>query len=290
MSSYCGPREVLEIDLSSQSVRRYPLDDRVFAASLGGVGLGIALLERHLERCEIAAPHDALDPATPLVFAAGPFGATPVPAANKHAVVTISPLTGLLSEGLSSSHWSAALRRCGLAALLVHGAAARWTALSIEGAEVRFEDASELAGASPRETTQKLRARLGDRSLRVCAIGSAGERGIRFAALEHDGRQAGRGGAGAVMGSKRLKAIALRGRAPVAVADPARTAELAVRLRERALGPATAKYRVLGTGANMRVLDRMGQLRRGTLPPQRLKGFRASRRSARAKTRVRTWN
>jgi len=111
MSTYCGPRDVLEIDLSAATSRRYRLDDRVFAESLGGVGLGVALFERHLERYEIAAPHEALAPSTPLVFAAGPFGATPVPAANKHAVLTISPLTGLLSEGLSSSHWSAALRR-----------------------------------------------------------------------------------------------------------------------------------------------------------------------------------
>jgi aldehyde:ferredoxin oxidoreductase len=254
---YRGPRDVLEVDLTTRVVRRYALEDDVFAQTLGGVGLAVWLLERHLEQYGPLAP---LSPQSPLVFAAGPFAATPVPAANKHALATISPLTGLLNEGLSSSHWSVALRRCGLAALIVTGIAREWSTLVVDDGEVRIEPAGELIGASPRETTKRLRERLGDRTLRICAIGIAGERGVRFASVENDGRQAGRGGSGAVMGSKRLKAIALRGRGEVAVADPGRVAALSAVLRERAMGPATAKYRVLGTGANLRVLQRMGQL------------------------------
>jgi aldehyde:ferredoxin oxidoreductase len=254
---YRGPRDVLEVDLTTRVVRRYALEDDVFAQTLGGVGLAVWLLERHLEQYGPVAP---LSPQSPLVFAAGPFAATPVPAANKHALATISPLTGLLNEGLSSSHWSVALRRCGLAALIVTGIAREWSTLVVDDGEVRIEPAGELIGASPRETTKRLRERLGDRTLRICAIGIAGERGVRFASVENDGRQAGRGGSGAVMGSKRLKAIALRGRGEVAVADPGRVAALSAVLRERAMGPATAKYRVLGTGANLRVLQRMGQL------------------------------
>jgi aldehyde:ferredoxin oxidoreductase len=91
-------------------------------------------------------------------------------------------------------------------------------------------------------------------------VGSAGERGVRFAAVENDGRQAGRGGTGAVMGAKRLKAVALRAHGSVTIADSAATAVLAATLKARTLGPKTAKYRILGTGANMRVLERMGQL------------------------------
>lgn len=258
--SYIGPREVLEVDLSARSARRFMLDDATLATTLGGVGLAVALVERHCERYEIVPGHDPLAPSTPVVFAAGPFAATPVPAGNKHAVATISPLTGLLTEGLSSSHWSAALRRCGLAALIVHGAAEQWTTLVLEGGQVRFEDASALLGTSARDATKALRASYGDRALRVCAIGPAGENRVAFAALENDGRQAGRGGAGAVLGSKRLKAIVLRGRGAVPVADAATARRLSLRLRERTLGPKTAKYRILGTGANMRVLARMGQL------------------------------
>ncbi|MFN2462037.1 MAG: aldehyde ferredoxin oxidoreductase C-terminal domain-containing protein [Candidatus Velthaea sp.] len=161
---------------------------------------------------------------------------------------------------MSSSHWSAVLRRCGLAALVVRGSARRWTTVVIENDGVRFDSADELLGRSARESTKALRERLNDRSARVCAIGAAGERGVRFAALENDGRQAGRGGTGAVLGAKRLKAIVLRGRGDVRIADPERTAHLAAALKARTLGAETAKYRVLGTGANMRVLQRMGQL------------------------------
>jgi aldehyde:ferredoxin oxidoreductase len=253
--SYQGPRDVLEVDLGAETAVRRPLDDAVFADALGGVGLAVWLLER-----AITGPIDPLGPDNLVVFAAGPFGSTPVPAANKHAVATISPLTGLLNEGLSSSHWSAVLRRCGLAAIVVRGIARHWTTLIVENGGVRFADAEPLLGASARETTKRVRDLLNDRTARVCAIGVAGERGVAFATIDNDGRQAGRGGSGAVLGAKRLKAIVVRGRGDVRIADPARTAALAATLRERAVGPATAKYRVTGTGANLRVLARMGQL------------------------------
>ena len=253
--AYAGPRDLLEIDLTHRTWRRSALADDVFADALGGVGLAVRLLDER-----VRGPIDSLGPENAIVFAAGPFASTPVPAANKHALATISPLTGLLNEGLSSSHFSAVLRRCGLAAIVLTGAAETWTTVAIDGERVRFEDATQLAGLSARETTKAIRDAYGDRSVRVCAIGAAGERGVRFAAVENDGRQAGRGGTGAVFGAKRLKAVALRGRGDVAIADPAATAAIAKTLRERALGPKTTKYRVLGTGANMRVLQRMGQL------------------------------
>jgi aldehyde:ferredoxin oxidoreductase len=253
--SYAGPRDLLEIDLTTRQVTRTALADDVFADALGGVGLAVRLIDER-----VRGPLDPLGPANPIVFAAGPFASTPVPAANKHALAAISPLTGLLNEGLSSSHFSAVLRRCGLAAIVITGAAESWTTIAIDNGAVRFEDATPLLGRSARETTRALREEYGDRSVRVCAIGAAGERGVRYAAVENDGRQAGRGGTGAVFGAKRLKAIVLRGRGEVRIADAARTAAIAATLRERAVGPKTAKYRVLGTGANLRVLQRMGQL------------------------------
>ena len=255
MSRYAGPRDLLEVDLTTRTWRRGALGDDVLADALGGVGLAVRLIEER-----VRGPIDPLGAENPIVFAAGPFASTPVPAANKHALATISPLTGLLNEGLSSSHFSAVLRRCGLAAIVVTGRADAWTTLAIDGDAVRFEDASALCGLSAREATKALREAYGDRSLRVCAVGPAGERGVRFAAVENDGRQAGRGGTGAVFGAKRLKAVALRGRGEVHIADAVATATIAATLRARAVGPKTAKYRVLGTGANLRVLQRMGQL------------------------------
>jgi aldehyde:ferredoxin oxidoreductase len=248
-----GRNDILEVDLAARRAERRPLDDAL-AATIGGDGLAVALLER-----EVLGTIDPLGPENPLVFAAGPFAGTAVPAATKHAVATISPLTRRLTDGLSSSHWSGALRRLGLAALSVRGSCDDWIMLAIDDAGVRFLDAEPLLGCSAAEAAARLRSALGS-AWRVAGIGLAGERGVRFAALENDGRQAGRGGVGTVLGAKRLKAIALLGEGTVSVADSARVRELAFALRERALGPATAKYRVLGTGANLRVLQRMGML------------------------------
>ena len=247
--------ELLSVDLTSERIERapYPLT----AARLGGVSVAVELLAS-----EIDGPLDPLAPENPLVFAPGPFAGTAVPAATKHAVATISPLTGRLTDGLSSSHWSAALRRLGLSALIVRGACANWTVLAIDDSGVRFLDGTALLGLTPAQTTQRLREMLGGRHWRVAAIGPAGESGVRFATIDNDGRQAGRGGAGAVMGSKRLKAIALAsGRdSGFEIADPERVQTISRALHARALGPDTAKYRVLGTGANLRVLQRMGML------------------------------
>ncbi|MBC5811526.1 MAG: aldehyde:ferredoxin oxidoreductase [Candidatus Eremiobacteraeota bacterium] len=225
--------------------------------AIGGASIAVALLDE-----AIRGPIDPLGPENVIAFGAGPFAATPVPAATKHAVATISPLTGRLTDGLSSSHWSGALRRLGLAALVIRGASADWTLLAIDAAGVRFLDAREFLGDSPGETTTKVRETLGDRRWRVAAIGIAGENGVRYATIDNDGRQAGRGGSGAVMGAKKLKAIALfaADAAGVQVANPDRLRALSDTLRVRAVGAETAKYRVLGTGANLRVLQRMGML------------------------------
>lgn len=249
------PRDLLEIDLSERTWSRSRLADAVFDTAPGGTALAVRLLDER-----ISGPLDPLGGENPLCFAAGPFAGSPVPAAAKHALATVSPLTGLINDTLSSSHWSAALRRMGLAALVIRGRAERLTALVIDGTSVEFRDAAALAGSSADAAGRALRRELGDVRARVCAAGPAGERLVRFAVVENDGRQAGRGGAGAVFGSKALKAIVLRGGGEVPVADPEAMARLARHLRERALGPKTAKYRVLGTGANMRILDRMGLL------------------------------
>jgi len=246
---------LLTVDLSSERVEREPFP--LGAARVGGASAAVEILS-----AAIAGPIDPLSRDNILVFAPGPFAGTAVPAATKHAVATVSPLTGRLTDGLSSSHWSAALRRLGFSGLSIRGAHAGWTVLAIDRSGFRFLDATALLGLGPAQTTERLRETLGGRHWRVAAIGPAGERGVRFATIDNDGRQAGRGGAGAVMGSKKLKAIALssEGEASFEVADPERVELIARALHDRALGRDTAKYRILGTGANLRVLQRMGML------------------------------
>ena len=121
------------------------------------------------------------------------------------------------------------------------------------------------------DTDRHLRGELG-RGWRVAAIGPAGERGVRYATISHDGRHAGRGGLGAVMGAKNLKAIAVRAAAKVAPADPAAVLAAARDLRARSFGPATAKYRELGTLANLLAFNASAPCRRGTSRPRPFDG------------------
>ena len=165
----------------------------------------------------------------------------------------------MIGDSLSSSYLALALKRTGHDALAITGAAAGWSMLIVDDADVTLRPAAHLLGLSPADTAERVRAELGS-GFRVAAIGPAGERGVRYAAIANDGRLAGRTGAGAVMGAKRLKAIAVRGSRLPATADPRAVAALARDLAERSVGPATAKYREIGTVANVSFLNRMGML------------------------------
>jgi aldehyde:ferredoxin oxidoreductase len=129
----------------------------------------------------------------------------------------------------------------------------------VPGAGARLADAADLAGMTAADADATLRERLG-RGWRVAAIGPAGERGVRYATISHDGRHAGRGGLGAVMGAKNLKAVAVRAATKVGAADPAAVLAAARDLRERSFGPATAKYRELGTLANLLAFNAISAL------------------------------
>src|SRR5690606_8538644 len=117
--------------------------------------------------------------------------------------------------------------------------------------------ADDVKGDSCPATEQKLRTRLGA-DFRIASIGPAGERAVRYATISHDGRHAGRGGSGAVLGSKNIKAIAVRGTQRPGWAHPRELVELSRDLSKRSFGPATAKYRELGTAANLLTFNRLG--------------------------------
>ncbi|HEY3107645.1 MAG TPA: aldehyde ferredoxin oxidoreductase family protein [Chloroflexota bacterium] len=244
----------LLIDLSSGDSRVEPLPEAVCRAVLGGSGLASYLLYRH---CPAGA--DPLGPQNPLVLAASPLIGTGITTASKVALATRSPQTGMIGDSLSSSYLALALKRTGVDALVLSGAAARPSALVVDGTRVELRDAAELLGLDPSATAAELRRQLGA-DYRVAAIGLAGERLVRYAAVSNDGRLAGRTGAGAVMGAKRLKAVALRGSAAAPVADRRGIAAAARDLAARSLGPGTAKYREVGTAANVAFFDRLGIL------------------------------
>ncbi len=235
------------------------LDEATLRRFVGGVGLGTWLVAQ-----ETAAGCDPLGANAALAFALSPLVGTPLTTSAKFAVVALSPLTGRLCDALSSSHFALAAKRAGVDAIVISG---RWdepVTLFVSGDDdgttrVSSESAADLWGLPASEAESRLRARHGA-DWQVAAIGPAGEALIPFATISHDGRHAGRGGLGAVLGAKRVKAVAVRGSLRTPLADPSRTVALARSLSERSFGPATEKYRELGTVANLLVFNRFAAL------------------------------
>jgi aldehyde:ferredoxin oxidoreductase len=245
---------VLVVDVTSGTSHDRELPDSVLRGYIGGSGLGTWLL------CQLGTPGaDPLGPRAPLAFVFSPLVGTPLTTSAKFAVVAKSPLTGMLTDALASSQFAIAGKLTGHDAIVIDGRAPELSVLLVDGEGTRLIGAAHLAGMTAADTDRQLRGELG-RGWRVAAIGPAGERGIRYATISHDGRHAGRGGLGAVMGAKNLKAVAVRAGSKVATADPAAVLAAARDLRERSFGPATAKYRELGTLANLLAFNAISAL------------------------------
>ena len=231
-----------------------PLPEAVLRQFLGGSGLGAWLL---LEEGDPRA--DPLAPEAPLVFAFSPLVGSPLTTSAKFAVVSKSPLTDRINDSLASSGFAIAGKRCGCDAIVIVGRAAELSVLIIDDGRVRLEAAEDLRGATCPVTEATLKARLGA-DYQIASIGPAGERAVRYATISHDGRHAGRGGSGAVLGSKNVKAIAVRGTQRCEWAHPRELTEYSKSLSKRSFGPATAKYRELGTATNLLTFNRLGAL------------------------------
>ena len=244
----------LLIDAATGTSERVPIAANTLRQYLGGSGLGARLLLDHGGAA--AAP---LTPSAPLVFAFSPLVGSPLTTSAKFAVVSRSPLTGRFNDSLASSGFAIAGKRCGCDAFVIVGRAPSLSVLVIDDGVVRLEPADDLRGESCPATETRLRERLGN-DFRIASIGPAGERAVRYASLSHDGRHAGRGGSGAVLGSKNIKAMAVRGTHTAEWADRAAVIELSRDLSQRSFGPATAKYRELGTATNMLTFNRFGTL------------------------------
>ena len=249
----------LRVDVGTGRADLIPLPEVDLRRFLGGVGLGTLLTAR-----ESPAGIDPLAPESALVFALSPLVGSPLTTSAKFAVVALSPLTGRLCDALSSSHFAIAAKRAGVDAIVLKGAASGPSIVLVDGTgsagpEVRVSPAPELQGLSARDAETRLRERIGP-EWRIAAIGPAGEALVPFATISHDGRHAGRGGLGAVLGSKHVKAIAVRGDRRTAAADPDATVALARDLAARSFGPATEKYRELGTVANLLAFNRLDAL------------------------------
>ena len=237
----------LRIDVESGQCEAVPLPEEVLRRYVGGVGLGTWIATQ-----EGGAEHDPLAPEAPLVFCFSPLVGTPLTTSAKLAVVGRSPLTTLLTDALSSSHFAIHGKRTGHDALVLVGRAPAWVRVVVDEEGVELRGADELLGRAAADCELD--------GHRTAAIGPAGERGVLYATLSNDGRHAGRGGLGAVMGAKRVKALSVRGQRRVRLHDAEGVLAAARSLSERSLGPATAKYRELGTIENLLSFNRLNAL------------------------------
>ncbi len=254
MPGYHG--KTLVIDLTSGATRWDPIPDTVLRAFIGGVGLGTYLLYSY---CPPGA--DPLGPENPLIFVGSPLVGTRLTTTSKFSVLAKSPLTGFIGDSLSSSFLAPQLKKTGADAVVITGRAASATLLVIDDGRADLRPADHLWGLSTFETEAAVKREMGARSAGVACIGPAGERLVRYASIANDGgRQAGRTGLGAVMGSKNLKALAVMGSKRLSPVDPGALEAYGADLSRRSLGPATEKYRVLGTMANVATFNRLGTL------------------------------
>ena len=228
MSGYMG--KLLVVDLTSGELQDEPLDPTLARDFVGGAGYAARYLYD-----ELGPDTDPLGPANTLMFMTGPLVGTRAPSCGRHEVCALSPLTGIWGESNSGGFWGAELKFSGYDGIVIRGRSEKQVWLSIvEGQPPALHDAASLWGLDTYETQQRLREELGDQKVRVASIGPAGENLVLYAAIMNDhGRAAGRTGMGAVMGSKNLKAIAVRGKrhVPLTNAEAFRqTAKQAVKI------------------------------------------------------------
>lgn len=213
MHGYMG--KILRVDLSTGSTWVEDLNREWAETFVGGAGLAARYL------WELVSPDvDPLGPENPLVFMTGPLVGTAAPSCGRFVVCARSPQTGLWGEAHSGGFWGPELKFAGYDGIMITGAAAEPVYLAVTDGEAAIHPARHLWSADSYETQRLVKEDLGDRAARVACIGRAGESLVKYAAIMNDhGRAAGRTGMGAVMGSKNLKAVAVRGRQTVSVAD-----------------------------------------------------------------------
>ncbi len=248
MFGYAG--RILHVDLTTGKTTNEKLDAETAKKYVGGIGLGMKLWLANSK-----AGVDAFNPENPLVLAVGPVSGTMFPTGgNGHAFLSKSPATGGVGEAVSHGTFGAEIKRAGYDAVILTGKSEKPVYLWIDDDSVQLLDAGNLWGKSPGETEDAIKDELGDYYVRVASIGLAGEKLSKIASIINEKtRAAGRGGLGAVMGSKNLKAIAVRGTNDIVVAKPEEFIEMVKEFHERMKGPAAQKYRTLGTSENIMI-------------------------------------
>jgi aldehyde:ferredoxin oxidoreductase len=235
--------------LTKGKVSKKILSDESRARFLGGRGINAKLLWDLMKRPSL----DPFDPMSVLIFGTGPLTGTIAPCCGKSTVTCKGAETNLYLKSSMGGHWGAELRFAGYDHVVVQGASEKPVYLWIDDETVEIRDAKELWGKNVRDTNRFLKRELGDENIRVACIGPGGENLVRFASILCDVyHSASRGGSGAVMGSKKLKAIAVRGTGEIHVKDPEKLCQVALPIIEAlAKDPAARQLYLYGTSRSM---------------------------------------
>jgi len=254
MNGWAG--KVLDIDLTTRAVKTYPLDEELAKQFLGGRGLGARLL------WDLVGPEvEALSPQNVLIFTGGPLTATGYQTSNRFSVTTKSPLTGTVLDANSGGFWGMQFKKAGYDVLIVRGKSETPVSIEIINDKISFHDAAHLWGKRVMETTTALGQNNNKRN--VLCIGPAGENLSRIAAIMNDGqRSLARGGPGAVMGSKNLKAIVVEGKTRPGIEDPERFKFMLYETRKllRASPLTSQALPEFGTVVMMNIVNSVGAL------------------------------
>jgi len=227
MGGYCG--KVLRVNLTTGEIRKEELDLSLAEKFIGGRGLGTYLMMK-----EVSPTVEPLSPDNKIIFATGPLTGSQAPASGRYMVVTRSPLSGTIASSNSGGFVGAELKRAGYDLLIVEGRSDKPCYIWIKDDQVELRSAEKYWGGLVSQTTDMLLEEAGDPKARVIMIGPAGENRSLIAAVMNDKyRAAGRSGVGAVMGSKNLKAIVVRGTGKLQPADAKKTREVLKSVRQK---------------------------------------------------------
>lgn len=213
---------VLRVDLSEGRITVEEPEEKLYRSYLGGSAMAL-----HYLLTETKPGVDPLGPDNLLIFAPSVLNGTPGPGMSRYTVAARSPLTGALGEAEAGGWWGPELKLAGFDAILITGKSSKPVYLWIHDGDVAIKDAASIWGKSTGEAQAMIRQELGDEKIRVAQIGPAGEKMVRYACVLNELKHAnGRSGLGAVMGSKMLRAIAVRGTGKPNLHDPARVEEV----------------------------------------------------------------
>ena len=248
--------QLLRVNLTNKGVTKEPLREDWARDFVGGVGLSARILYD-----ELPPKVDALGPENKLVMMTGPVNGTMIPAASRSSFCAKSPYTGSFFHSIFGGFLGPELKFAGYDGLIIEGQSDRPVYLWIDDDRIEIRDASHLWGKDPFKTEEVLRKEIGDEEIHIATIGLAGEEKASYAMILCDIRAAGRGGMGAVMGSKKLKAIAIRGTGGVTVPNVLRVHNTAIKLNELiATSPAVQGLSGYGTPRNVAAMNEGGIL------------------------------